>query len=138
MPVRLIYCSRAAREMSLQDIQNILRAARSNNERLGVCGMLSYQSRWFLQVLEGPRSEVNTLFLDIAEDARHDAVTIIGYEYVDEPLFRDWRMGYAADGGAVGRLLHEFGMEKFEPLAMSPFQALRFLRELSVAQELAA
>ncbi|MGE0484577.1 MAG: BLUF domain-containing protein [Gammaproteobacteria bacterium] len=138
MPVRLIYCSRAARDMSLQDIQNILRTARANNDKLGICGMLSYQSRWFLQVLEGPRAEVNALFLDIAEDPRHDAVTIIAYEYVDEPLFGDWRMGYAADGGAVGHLLHEFGMERFEPLVMSPLQALRFLHELSTAQELAA
>ncbi|MCB1748270.1 MAG: BLUF domain-containing protein [Gammaproteobacteria bacterium] len=138
MPVRLIYCSRALREMSLQDIQNILRTARANNERLGICGMLSYQSSWFLQVLEGPRSEVNELFLDIADDPRHDAVTIIAYEYVDEALFSDWRMGYAADGGAVAQLLHEFGLERFEPLAMSPLQALRFLRELSSAQDLAA
>ena len=96
--------------------------------------MLCYESRWFLQALEGDRDTVNELFLEIADDARHDDVVIISYDYVDKAVFPDWHMGYAANSGAVSKQLQEFGLSQFNPEQLSPAQAIQFLLTMSAQQ----
>ena len=135
MTIRLVYYSRALRDMSLQDIQNILTTARDNNSSQGICGMLCYESNWFLQALEGDRGAVNELFLEIADDVRHDDVMIVSYSYVDECVFPDWHMGYAANSGAVTDMLTSFGLDAFTPEKLSPDQALHFLQTMSSQQQ---
>ena len=138
MTIRLVYYSRALRDMSLQDIQNILTTARGNNSDQDICGMLCYESNWFLQALEGDRETVNELFLEIADDVRHEDVVIISYSYIDECIFPDWHMGYAANSGAVTDMLQSFGLDRFEPEKLTPEQALEFLQNMSGQQQLAA
>lgn len=134
MDIRLIYYSRALRQMSLQDIQDILTTARSNNAEQGICGMLCYESNWFLQTLEGDRDEVNELFLEISDDVRHDDVVIVSYDYIDERIFPSWHMGYSANSGTVSEMLKSFGQTHFEPDQLTPEQALTFLKTMSSQQ----
>ncbi len=134
MTIRLVYFSRALRDMSLQDIQDILTTARTNNSDQDICGMLCYESNWFLQALEGDREAVNELFLEIADDVRHDDVVIISYAQVDECIFPNWHMGYSANSGAVTGMLATFGLDRFEPDKLSPDQALQFLQHMSDQQ----
>lgn len=129
--VRLVYFSRASREMSLSDLKSILDVARTNNNAQDICGMLSYDQRYFLQALEGERSAVNELYLDIADDPRHDEITIISYEYIDAPFFNQWQMGYAGSSAEFSRLLKEMGQSEFLPDKMTAGQALTFLQHLS-------
>lgn len=129
--VRLVYFSRATRPMSMQDIQNILNVARSNNDNQGICGMLGYERNCFLQVLEGERNSVNELYLQIADDPRHDGVEIISYEYINAPEFGNWQMGFVAASDTFYTLLNEVGVSGFDPALFSPEQALGFLQRLS-------
>ncbi|MCP5149617.1 MAG: BLUF domain-containing protein [Chromatiales bacterium] len=138
MLVRLVYFSRALREMSLKDIQDILRVARGKNAALEVCGMLCYHSQWFLQALEGDREEVNALYLEIADDPRHDDVVIVSYEPIDSPAFGDWQMGYATQSGALVRALQGLGQREFDPPTMSPSEALEFLRAMAAEERASA
>lgn len=138
MDIRLVYYSRALRDMSLQDIQNILVTARSNNAEHEICGMLCYESHWFLQALEGDRDDVNELFLEIAEDTRHDDVIIVSYDYINNRLFPQWNMGYSANAGAVTNLLKSFELTRFDPEQLTPDQALLFLQTMSAQQQNAA
>ncbi len=133
--IRLVYFSKAQREISLEDIQSILRTARANNADRDVCGMLCYESNWFLQVLEGERAVVSELFIDIADDPRHDEVVLVSMEYVDEPMFRDWQMGYVASAEYFQQALRECGLSEFDPQKMSPGLCLQLLVCLSVAQQ---
>lgn len=135
MPVRLIYFSKALRDMSLQDIQNILSTARTNNAELDICGMLCYESNWFVQALEGDRDDVNDLYLEIADDPRHDNIVIISYEYVESCIFPNWHMGYASNSGLVNQMLTDFGMQSLEPSKLTPEQALQFLTTMSSQQD---
>ncbi len=132
--IRLVYHSKTLRDMSLDDIQSILESARANNSDLGICGMLCYESRWFLQVLEGERSAVSELFLDIADDPRHDEIEIVSFEYIDEPQFADWRMGYAADTAHFAAALAECNLSVFEPPELEPEVSLDLLLHLSRSQ----
>ena len=134
MTIRLVYYSRALRDMSLQDIQDILTIARENNADQDICGMLCYESNWFLQALEGDREVVNELFLEIADDVRHDDVVIISYQYIDECIFPNWHMGYSANSGAVSDMLTSFGLSSFTPEKLQPDQALEFLQTMSAQQ----
>ena len=48
----------------------------------------------FIQVLEGPSSEVTNLFETICDDTRHQEVAMLG-EYVgQERIFSKWSMGF--------------------------------------------
>lgn len=132
--VRLLYYSRATREMSLADLKDVLETARSNNADIDVCGMLCYDKQYFLQALEGERDEVNELYLDIADDARHDEIVIISYEEIDAPIFNQWQMGYSASSAQFSELLSELGQASFSPAEMSKDQALSFLQKMSSFQ----
>ncbi|WP_296047836.1 BLUF domain-containing protein [uncultured Alteromonas sp.] len=129
--VRLVYYSHASREMSLSDLKSILDVARRNNQAQGICGMLSYEQQYFLQALEGERSAVNELYLDIAEDPRHDEITIISYEEIAEPFFKQWKMGYAGGSAEFTKLLQSMGQTEFLPDTMTPQQAFKFLQHLT-------
>jgi len=131
MLIRLTYLSRATRDMSLQDIQDILTVARDNNQGINICGMLCYDQRYFLQTLEGDREQVNELFLDIADDPRHDDVIIVGYEYIDATTFGSWDMGFAPASDEFYRLLNEVGQNAFDPSEFTPEQAVSFLTKLA-------
>ncbi|WP_300427557.1 BLUF domain-containing protein [uncultured Thalassolituus sp.] len=131
MLVRLTYMSRATRDMSLQDIQDILQVARENNQGINICGMLCYDQRYFLQTLEGERDQVNELFLEIAEDPRHDDVVIVGYEYIPATTFGSWDMGFAPASDQFYQLLNKLGQNTFNPADMTPEQAVSFLTGLA-------
>jgi len=132
--VRLLYYSRASREMSLSDLKDILGTARDNNSSIDVCGMLCYDQLYFLQALEGDRETVNELYLDIADDPRHDDVVIISYEEVTEQVFPQWQMGYAGSSAQFSQLLQELGQTTFSPIDMTKEQAFSFLQKMSSFQ----
>jgi len=132
--VRLIYYSRASKEMSLTDLKSILETARANNDSIDVCGMLCYDKQYFLQALEGERETVNELYLDISDDPRHDEVVIISYEEVSAPIFPKWQMGYAGSSAQFTALLKELGQVDFTPSDMSPEQASHLLEKMSAYQ----
>ena len=117
--------------MSLADLKSILDAARKNNSDLDVCGMLCYEKKFFLQALEGERETVNELYLDIADDPRHDEVVIISYAEVDAATFPQWQMGYAGSSAEFTALLEDLGQNDFSPNEMNGEQALDFLQKMS-------
>lgn len=97
MPFRLIHCiyaSAAARTFKLSELAELLQAARSTNERLGMTGMLLYAEGSFFQVLEGPAAAVDALFARIESDPRHEQVTLIIREPITRRTFADWTMGF--------------------------------------------
>ncbi|ESP94306.1 BLUF domain-containing protein [Pseudoalteromonas luteoviolacea] len=132
--VRLVYFSQASRSMSLSDLRNILETARSNNDEISVCGMLCFENQFFLQALEGDREAVNELYLDIADDPRHEEATIISYDEVESPTFAKWQMGYAGGSEFFYELLRKNGQTEFDPEQMSQVQALSFLIDMAAFQ----
>ncbi|WP_345988653.1 diguanylate phosphodiesterase [Sulfurimonas sp. HSL1-2] len=93
--IELIYCSAAAHPFSRAELAQLLAASRSNNEKIGVSGMLLYAEGSFFQVLEGEAPTVEALFETIRRDPRHNAVTLIIREPIARRAFEAWTMGYA-------------------------------------------
>jgi hypothetical protein len=88
----MVYVSSAARSLNDEDFVQLLTAARSNNERNGITGMLLYKDGNFMQAVEGPDEQVNALFDRIRRDSRHHGVLQLLKEQISERRFPNWSM----------------------------------------------
>ena len=92
--ISLIYVSTAVRLLSKDELLDILRVSRRNNEAGPVTGLLLYKDGNFMQVLEGPEVEVMNIFSKIEKDPRHIDITVICTELIEERQFADWKMAF--------------------------------------------
>jgi Sensors of blue-light using FAD len=93
MLVRLMYASRAAEPLGIAALTSILRRSHAHNPAAGITGVLCHSGRIFLQVLEGGRAQVSTLYNRIAADPRHTDVVLLTYDEIEERSFAGWSMG---------------------------------------------
>ena len=93
----LVYSSRAVVGFGLDDLDELLAHSRRANADSGVTGLLLFKDHRFLQLLEGPVAAVREKMAFIAEDPRHDHVTVLLEEDVPTRQFPEWTMGYAAE-----------------------------------------
>ena len=80
--------------MQADDLEDILQYARKNNAEKGITGALVYIDGVFLQVLEGDAAELKTLMAKIAQDVRHEAVSVLQEGDVPAAVFGEWQMAY--------------------------------------------
>jgi hypothetical protein len=71
---KLCYVSSSCQDLSSEELLGILTAARVNNARIGVTGMLLYHDGNFMQVLEGPPDVLDALYQRVCADPRHHGV----------------------------------------------------------------
>jgi len=90
----LVYISRATKEMSHKDLEDILEVSRRNNSYSAVTGMLIYKNGEFIQALEGKKEIVEDLFKIISKDKRHDDIILLARKDIDHRCFGDWSMGF--------------------------------------------
>jgi hypothetical protein len=127
---QLIYASDAA---DLDDGQAslILKQARSGNRTRDLTGVLVFDGRHFLQVLEGSRVAVTEAFCRIAGDPRHQNVGLISVDDVAERDFPDWTMGYLGMTPEIRDVLTRYqAADGFDPHRLSPAVATSMLRVL--------
>jgi len=91
---RIIYCSQATYDLAPDELVGLLEVSRSNNEAVGLSGMLLYSSQSFLQVLEGDPAALATTYARIGADDRHLNLRLLLEAEVAAPLFPDWTMGF--------------------------------------------
>ncbi|MEM1409034.1 MAG: BLUF domain-containing protein, partial [Bacteroidota bacterium] len=73
----LIYVSYATRKPSTDDLKEIAQVSQRNNQSTGITGMLVYLEGKYLQVLEGKKEAILSLYETIAGDARHRGQRIL-------------------------------------------------------------
>lgn len=99
MAFQLVYVSRAAMDMDVDSLDEILSTARRNNGTQNVTGMLLHHEGSFIQVLEGQKDTVEKLFRKISEDPRHKDAHVVLRTEVEERAFDRWSMGYKRTKG---------------------------------------
>jgi hypothetical protein len=133
---RLIYTSRAAgpAKAIADQVRRIVGAAQSRNLELGVTGVLCVHERNFVQVLEGGREAVNQVYTSITRDDRHDEVTLLAYERIDERRFAHWSM-VELDLSRVNPavLLRYLPTARLDPMAIAPDKLLALIGDLSAS-----
>lgn len=93
--VHCIYCSVSKQEFSHDDLATLLAECREKNSAAELTGMLLYSDRTFFQVLEGDRPVVEALLEKLILDKRHERITKIVLEPIEERSFSQWTMGYS-------------------------------------------
>ena len=101
---QLIYASAATRDITAEDIKQILRSARRNNAWRRITGMLLYHDGAFLQVLEGPKPVVEMLYKRISKDPRHDNKMVLLRSWTSAREFSEWTMGFQEVDGVEAAL----------------------------------
>jgi hypothetical protein len=94
MLVRLLYVSKEIAEPPSKFAELNLETFRKNNQAKEITGVLCSGEGIFLQVLEGERSAVNKLYVDICKDQRHIDIELLHFEEVTERIFYAWSMDY--------------------------------------------
>jgi hypothetical protein len=82
-------------------LAEIFKTARSHNKRAGITGALLITDHWFVQALEGEESAVRDLYARIADDPRHEQVTLIESGSVGVRVFPRWAMAEVSKSGGA-------------------------------------
>ncbi len=90
----LVYTSLATNPLSEEELVRLLMKSRANNKGLDVSGMLLYLQGKFIQVLEGEREQVRSLYNNIQKDRRHRKVTVVVEGESPDLIFKSWSMGF--------------------------------------------
>lgn len=132
MLARLIYASEAAESQTPDSVQVLLDHARRNNRLRDITGMLAFDSRYFLQAIEGGRQPLSDLYARLVHDPRHRRLMILSFETVLRRSFSNWTMGFTgADASRRSLYLLHGASGQFEPHALSGPAALALLTELA-------
>jgi hypothetical protein len=134
MLVRLVYASRAVDPIDQKMLDTILEQSRPSNREAGITGMLCAcaDTNTFLQAIEGGREQVNALYAHIVCDPRHDEVTLLAYEEVEERRFANWRMGRVDLNRVNPALVLRYSEHPaLDPMTLSSRQATSLLVEFA-------
>ena len=130
MLCRLIYVSRPAEGVDLREARRILAASQMNNPRRAISGALVFNSGYFMQWLEGARSEISRLFAHIAKDPRHGDVELLDFSRVARREFGAWSMQYIGEGVLNQPLFARYAHGAvFDPYGLDGPAAVEFMRE---------
>jgi hypothetical protein len=86
-----LYISTAP-SLAREDVEAILATSQRNNGARNVTGLLLYNGRNFLQLLEGEESELVSLMVRISHDPRHTGISMIDRRTVPARVCPDWAM----------------------------------------------
>lgn len=132
----LMYASRSLIDPEGSELSEIAETSQRKNGTRGLTGFLYYDNDIFLQVLEGPRDMVMSLYAAIERDSRHDRVHLLGKHPIEQRVFGGWAMGLydgALDGGLIGQ---RFGPDILDRLQeIDEPEMMRFLRDLAVGRD---
>ena len=92
-----VYVS-TAEQLSQDDVAAILASCQRNNARWGVTGLLLYNGRNFLQLVEGSGDDLERVMRRIELDSRHHGISRLYDEPVSERACPDWLMKRIALG----------------------------------------
>ena len=112
---RVVYLSTATTAMRDVELNQILAVAQANNRQNGLTGMLLLRGEYFIQLLEGAKSQVLETFQKIQRDHRHKNLKVLIEGVAAKRVFPSWSMGSIADVSNLDEGL----LKKIEVLAAS-------------------
>lgn len=108
----LTYTSLARLDLGAADVTDIHRTARHLNALDGITGLLVFDGRRFLQIVEGAEDAIDSLLARLRRDPRHSALEIRDERFVEARAFPEWAMelarvsaGYLEARAEIGAML---------------------------------
>lgn len=93
MLAQLIYVSNRKSNCTEQEIEKILESCKKNNPPLGITGVLLYNDKVFLQLVEGEYKIIIDTYDKIKNDDRHEKCVMLSCGIIKEKSFSSWNMG---------------------------------------------
>lgn len=90
----IVYLSSAVKLLTDNELEELLKVSRSNNQAKNITGMLLYGDGSLIQVLEGASEDIEAAYAVIQADSRHRNVTRILSGKIGQRNFADWKMGF--------------------------------------------
>ena len=90
----IVYFSSSVGAFEEGDLNTILQQSRTNNPPQGITGVMLYVRGSIIQVLEGNRDVLESLYTKIERDPRHTGISKVFSRPIAKRLFADWNMGY--------------------------------------------
>ena len=136
MLVNLIYASESVLVTDNNACEDILSGSRRRNVLFGLTGILVFDPKYFLQVVEGHQKAVTQLLKNLMADTRHHSLTLIHFGAIEKRMFPDWSMGAVLADDVHRAAFLEYGTAGvFDPFAMTEKTALgTLLRIRSLTQ----
>jgi hypothetical protein len=126
---RILYYSRAVND---PDTDAILDVARKKNAKNFLTGALWYDGDFFIQALEGTRSNLSSAYQTISRDPRHRDVVLVECTPIDERTFSDWDMDFYHDSKTNRAHIKRYvGQDYLDPRAMNPSTMLKLMKSLN-------
>lgn len=131
---RLIYVSQATfkpfhtPEGMECHVAEILAVSRKNNQQQQLVGALYYGNGKFFQCLEGEKNAVQALYTKLQDDPRHDRLTILHQEPIQQLSFQNWDMKYAMLDQHARDFIKQHGFRKFDPYQFTPSMVQQFVQ----------
>jgi len=94
MLYHLTYRSTAIPEITIEQIEDILKTARNFNSKNDVTGCLVFSKGYFIQLLEGSKDTIKDLMDHIDRDNRHTNIDILSEGEAEKKIFETWDMAY--------------------------------------------
>lgn len=132
MLVRMYYASTASSGVDMNEFKTILATAQKNNTQRDITGMLVFNSKVFLQCLEGDRDALNDLYVKLVRDPRHSRLAILSFEQVRTRHFADWSMAFTPLNASNRALFLKYSAHSmFNPYAMSADAVEEFMHDIA-------
>ncbi len=90
----IMYVSAAVTPFQEAELEALLVQAREFNRQHEISGLLLYRDGNFMQLIEGPKEHVESLYSRILADPRHHMIITLLQEPVSDRLFSGWAMAY--------------------------------------------
>lgn len=136
---RLIYASRISDAFITEDLSTILEQSNTNNKINRISGLLYFNRNYFMQCIEGDRTDVNNTYFRIVNDPRHQNVTLLEFKDIITREFDDWSMAYVPETAESIEVFQRFSNSaKFEPhtlLSNEAFKMMLALKDLVKLEE---
>jgi len=111
----MCYASTATERCSAIEIGLIVEAAKKNNIRANITGVLFFGNNYFLQILEGPRNNLNILYNKIIRDERHTNMQVLELREIGSRYFHEWSMKFVDSPAVATKICKESGFKEFNP-----------------------
>ncbi|WP_405110494.1 BLUF domain-containing protein [Phaeobacter sp. BS52] len=96
----IVYVSQAEHPFSAWELANLLETSRARNVSDGISGLLIYRLNPeynrgnFVQAIEGPEAEIDSLWSRITRDNRHHTIVVVQEGSIEARMFDGWSMGF--------------------------------------------
>lgn len=128
----LIYCSRVSPDLHIGGVYDILEQSSRYNTEHDITGMMLFNSRYFLQAIEGQYSAIVDLSKKIQLDARHRHFAMLGHQRVVLRTWANWSMNLVTPNPANRSIFEEYDTpDGFDPYRLRFNQAHAMLLKLA-------